>query len=164
MPADLIQQLRDIHEPAAPGFWPLSISWWVLFSLVLVLLIVSIVWLFWRQHRLAPYKRIRNAASILTQQRETGVIDGLTYASGINLLFKELLVDIESRTESTTAFGTTWQDMLADRFDEQGFISGPGTCLGNARFVGSSFSDEGLSGLVHDTLLRVKPSKERVDD
>ena len=99
----------------------------------------------------------------LTQQREAGVLDALTYASGINLLFKELLVDIECRTESTTAFGTSWQDLLADRFNEQGFIAGPGSCLGNARFVGRSFSDEGLPELVQNTLLRVKPSKELVD-
>ena len=163
MPTDLIQQLRDIHEPAAPGFWPLSISWWVLFSVVFVLLICSVVWIVWRNHRLAPYKRIRNMARDLTQQREAGVIDALSYASGINLIFKELLVDIESRTESTTAFGTTWQDLLADRFNEQAFISGPGACLGNARFVGSSFSDDGLPELVHNTLLRVKPSKELVN-
>ncbi|MXZ56226.1 MAG: DUF4381 domain-containing protein [Gammaproteobacteria bacterium] len=163
MPPDLIQQLRDIHEPAAPGFWPLSISWWVLFSLVFVLLIGSVVWIIWRNYRLAPYKRIRNMARELTDRRESGAIDALTYASGINLLFKELLVDVESRTESTTAFGTTWQDLLADRFNEQAFISGSGACLGNARFVGSSFSDEGLSGLVHNTLYRVKPSKELVN-
>ena len=159
MPPDLIQQLRDIHEPAAPGFWPLSFSWWVLFSVVFVLLVGTIVWIVWRSQRLAPYKRIRNMARDLTDQRESGAIDALTYASGINLVFKELLVDIESLTESTTAFGTTWQDLLAHRFNEQAFISGPGACLGNARFVGSSFSDEGLSGLVHSTLMRVKPSK-----
>ena len=97
----------------------------------------------------------------LTQQRETGEIDGLTYASGINLLFKELLMDVENRAESTTAFGTTWQDLLADRFNDEEFISGPGRCLGNARFVGSTFSDEGLSRLVQNTLLCVKPTKER---
>ncbi|MYD45002.1 MAG: DUF4381 domain-containing protein [Gammaproteobacteria bacterium] len=163
MPPDLIQQLRDIHEPTAPGFWPLSTSWWVLFSVVFVLLIGLMLWILWRNHRLAPYKRIRNMARDLTQQRESGEIDALSYASGINLIFKELLVDIESRTESTTAFGTTWQDLLADRFNEQGFISGPGACLGNARFVGSSFSDEGLPGLVQNTLLRVKPTKELTD-
>lgn len=163
MPPDLIQQLRDIHEPAAPGFWPLSISWWVLFSVVFVLLIGSVVWIIWRNYRLAPYKRIRSMARDLTDRRESGAIDALTYASGINLLFKELLVDVESRTESTTAFGSTWQDLLADRFNEQAFISGPGACLGNARFVRSSFSDEGLSGLVHNTLYRVKPSKELVN-
>lgn len=163
MPIDLAEQLRDIHEPSVPGYWPLTVSWWVLFSFILVLLALMIGWYIWRQLRFAPYKRIRNEARALTQQRETGLIDGLTYASAINLLFKELLVDIERRTESTTAFGSTWQDLLADRFNETGFISGPGRCLGNARFVGSGFSDEGLSGLVQNTLLRVKPTKNQVN-
>lgn len=162
MPPDLAQQLRDIHEPAIPGFWPLSLAWWILFSLILVLLVLFTVWYFRRKQLLAPYVRIRHLAKDLTNQRETGVIDGFAYAAGINLLFKELLVDIENRTESTTAFGTTWQDLLADRFNDPAFISGPGSCLGNARFVGRSFSDKGLTELVQNTLLRVKPTKKQV--
>lgn len=163
MPPDLAQQLRDIHEPAIPGFWPLSIAWWILFSLIGVLLVGFAVWYFRRRQQLAPYVRIRHLAKELTVRRETGVINGLAYATGINLLFKELLVDIENRTESTTAFGTTWQDLLADRFNDQAFISGPGSCLGNARFVGRSFSDEGLAELVQNTLLCVKPTKKHVN-
>lgn len=159
MPIDLAQQLRDIHEPVVPGFWPLTVSWWILFSFILLLLAVLIIWYVWRRNRFAPYKRIRNMARELTQQRENDAIDGLTYASGINLLFKELLLDIENRTESTIAFGASWQDLLANRFKNEAFNSGPGRCLGTNRFSGESFSDEGLSGLVQNTLLRVKPTK-----
>ena len=160
MPPGLAQQLRDIHEPAVPGFWPLTISWWILFSFILVMVVILFVWYLWHQRRLAPYKRIRKLAKELTQQRENGTIDALKYATRVNLLYKELLLDVEDRTESTTAFGASWQDLLAARFDNQGFTIGPGRCLGIARFSGTSFSDEGLVGLVQSTLLRVKPRTE----
>ena len=161
MPPDLAQQLRDIHEPAIPGFWPLTVSWWVVFGFVLALVVVVLVWYVRRRYRLAPYKRIRYSAKELTQQRETGVIDGLTYASGINLLFKELLLDIEDRKESTTAFGASWQELLAVRFNNQSFISGAGRCLGTDRFSSATFTDDGLSGLVQNTLWRVKPGNNK---
>ena len=159
MPIDLAQQLRDIHEPAVPGFWPLAVSWWILFILSVILLSALIVWYVRRRKRYVPYKRIRNLARQLTHQRDNGVIDGLMYASGVNLLFKELLLDVEKRTESTIAFGVAWQNLLAQRFNNDAFVSGAGQCLGTVRFKGENFSDEGLSGLVQQTLLRAKPTK-----
>lgn len=159
MPIDLAQQLRDIHEPAVPGFWPLSVSWWILLILTLLLISVLMVWYIRRTIRLVPYKKIQNLARQLTHQRENGVIDGLMYASGVNLLFKELLLDVEKRTESTTAFGTPWQNLLAQRFNNDAFISGAGQCLGTVRFSGENFSDEGLPSLVQQTLVRAKPTK-----
>ncbi|QCU72424.1 DUF4381 domain-containing protein [Luteimonas yindakuii] len=38
--------LRDIHQPAAPGWWPPAPGWWLLATVVLVL---AAAWLWWRR-------------------------------------------------------------------------------------------------------------------
>lgn len=47
--------LRDIHQPAAPSWWPPAPGWWVL---VLVLLVLVAVFVFWRRHRKQRQRRI----------------------------------------------------------------------------------------------------------
>lgn len=164
MPIDLAQQLRDIHEPAIPGYWPLTVAWWLLFSFVLILIIFSLIWYLRQRHRLKPYRRIRTKARALTKQRKNSELDGLSYASAINLLYKELLLDVEDCRESSTAFGISWQDLLANRFNHDGFISDPGRSLGITRFSNDPFFDNGLVELVEETLLCAKPTKKSSDD
>ncbi len=161
MPTELLEQLRDIHEPLAPGYWPLTLAWWITIAIAILILVTSVI-LWIRLHRkFAPYRYIRNQARTLTQHRLSKEIDGLTYATKINLLYKELFVEVENRHEVISMFGPAWLDMIAERFGQDGFRFGAGRCLGTARFISESFSDNGLDDLVKQTLFKVRPLKER---
>lgn len=48
-------QLRDIHLPPAPSWWPLAPGWWALTALALLGL-AAIAWL-WRRHRRQQLRR-----------------------------------------------------------------------------------------------------------
>ena len=62
----LLQQLRDIHAPLAPGFWPPAIGWWILL-LVLVLLLVGGIY---RLRKYLQSRRYRKQALRLLKQIE----------------------------------------------------------------------------------------------
>lgn len=154
---ELLTQLRDIHEPAAPSFWPLPIGWWIAAALALVMLTICILLVVQEQRRKRPYARIRSAAEELNQNRASGEIDALEYATSINLLFKELVIRIEGQDEAASMHGSSWLDFLAERFNDREFVEGAGRCLGSERYLPMSFSDEGLQELVHKTLRRAAP-------
>ncbi len=60
MSQDLAQQLRDIHLPTEPSWWPLALGWW----LILALLFLTIAVLIIRKLRIKSH----NATSIQTNQ------------------------------------------------------------------------------------------------
>lgn len=51
-----LDQLRDIHTPPAPAFWPPAPGWWFLTALGLTALMAAL-WLGWRYRRRNRYRR-----------------------------------------------------------------------------------------------------------
>lgn len=49
--------LRDIHLPAAPGWWPPAPGWWILAGIVLAVLVV--LWRVWSRRRRLAQARVR---------------------------------------------------------------------------------------------------------
>lgn len=157
--AEALQRLRDIHEPAAPGWWPIPIGWWGVAGLGLAMIVVLLWVIFSERRKQAPYVAIRSAAMRLNRIRNEGQIDGREYASRINLLFKELVIRVEGQHEAARLHGTSWLEFLAERFNEREFVEGVGRCLGSTRYIPEPFSDAGLQELINKTLLRVSPLK-----
>ena len=160
--AQALAQLRDIHEPATPPFWPIPIGWWVL-TISIIALIACLIW--WWRSRIAadrPYRSIRDTASRLRDLYQNGHLSEHDYADAANRLYKHLLVDVESVPGSIQADGIPWLNMLADRFEDDSFISGAGKCLGTVRYRPVAFFDERLDGLIDRTLCVVRRPSRRV--
>lgn len=157
-----LAQLRDIHEPAIPAFWPIPIGWWLL-SITIIAVVACLVW-WWRKRYSndRPYRSIREAASELRTRYQNGQLSDQQYVELANRLYKHLLVNVESVPGSIQADGLHWLNMLADRFEDEAFVSGPGKCLGTIRYRPVAFFDQQLDELVAETLCVARYPSRRV--
>lgn len=55
-PNPLLNQLKDIHLPPAPGVWPLAPGWYGLIAMV-ILALISVAWFSWRRQRANRYRK-----------------------------------------------------------------------------------------------------------
>ena len=79
MNKDLLQQLRDIHLPVEPGWWPPAIGWWLL----ALMLAAAVAWLAWRLaarwRRFRPARTARALYREISRQLDTGAITPAQY-------------------------------------------------------------------------------------
>lgn len=102
-------QLRDIHLPAAPGWWPPAPGWWV----VAVLVLISLLLVGRRIRRRLPPRRRWRAANAelerLTQRMAAGG-DMAAFASGVSQLLRRAVRMHEPAAISQ--YGRAWHDTL----------------------------------------------------
>ena len=161
--AQALAQLRDIHEPATPAFWPIPLGWWIL-AIAVIVTIVCLIW-WWRTRYVndRPYRLIRAIAVRLRDLYDSGQLSEREYVDSANRLYKHLLVHVETVPGSVQADGLLWLNMLADRFDDEAFVTGPGKCLGTVRYQPVDFFDNRLDDLIGRTLCDVRyPSRQAV--
>ena len=129
MQTDPLQQLRDVHMPADPSWWPPAPGWWLIAAAAIALL----VWLTFKllqawQARAA----IREARTIhlnnLARFQE-GEIDEKRYTDITNELLKRLLVVAMGRTQLAPLSGQAWLEALDDPSQSDQFTAGPGSAL-----------------------------------
>lgn len=156
---DLLQQLRDIHEPALPGWWPMAYGWWILMAVVLCTVLLM-GWLYWQHNRrMKPYRYIRTQALSLVDAYEAKKMNDLQFQDRVNELFKRLLIRVEDQRYLYPIHGTRWLEELELRFKEPAFVQGAGQSLGDARFMRAQIHSPDFVNLVKNTLGTVEPPK-----
>ncbi len=135
MPEELLQRMRDIHYPEAPGWFPPAPGWWLV--LLLILLAIAFLVFKWRtiQRQRAPYSsalRLLEGAKERTASGELGTRD---YLDQCNQILKRLLVHIRHNDHAVAASGTSWLAELDRLHGGNQFTKGPGQALGDSRFA-----------------------------
>ena len=153
--------LRDIHLPVEPGWWPPAYGWWIVAAILALVAAWAILWGTRRRRQLAPYRQVRREARYLTKQRLELMLDARTYADSVNALYKRVLVHVERRGDAAGLYGQPWLLFLADRFQHSGFLQRAGTCLGSERYEPRPLDDSQLPDLVRETLAGIKPPSRR---
>ncbi len=158
MSPDLLTDLRDIHEPVAPGFWPPAPGWWLVFGgAVATLVLATFLARRWLQHRAAlrlPYVAAERYVRLAARQHAAGEIDTRALADRVSDVLKRVLVRVEQREAASTAAGDAWAQALAERFP-QPELAALGKALGNARFRPRFDADAtGLATTAIDALQR----------
>lgn len=50
--------LRDVHLPAAPGWWPLAPGWWLVLGCIALVLLIGCAWWYRRRRQRRAWERL----------------------------------------------------------------------------------------------------------
>lgn len=158
MQPDLLQQLKDIHLPADPSWWPPAPGWWLL----LVAALIAALWcarkLRQAIQRRRPIWEARKLYQALHDRYRAGQIEAPAYLHEVNELLKRLFVHGLHDTPSRKANDIVWLERLDATVGSTEFTEGPGRQLGNQRFQSVPEADpEALHPLLTRLLKEVRP-------
>jgi len=121
----LLEQLRDIHGAAQPGWWPPAPGWWVVGAVLLALLVLLtrklLHWLALRRRRkawLRELDQLNRAYDPLSNPRE--------YLAGLNCLFRAIAVKAFPGTGCARLQGEKWVEWIRAMLPEQAEDDGLG--------------------------------------
>ncbi|MBD8881113.1 DUF4381 domain-containing protein [Rhodanobacter sp. 7MK24] len=113
MPQSLPQngpELRDIHLPPAPSWWPLAPGWWAMIVLVLLAVIVA-AWFLLHRHRQHKQQRLLLGELEELAARHARVGDDAALAAALHQLLRRVA---RSHDEAATRQrGDSWRRTLA---------------------------------------------------
>ncbi len=171
MAAEQLQQLRDIHVPAAPPWWPPAPGWW----LAALILTAAAAWLAWRAYsgyrRRRPLRQAQRLYASLYQRYRQGEMSRRAYLHETNELIKRVLIHGLGEHRARRASGETWLALLDAHLGTAEFSSGPGRALGNRRFRPESAAQPApeddsvneLHRLVERLLQQLAPERAEAD-
>ena len=158
MQPDLLEQLRDIHLPMQPSWWPPAPGWWLLAAALLLGLGFLARHLLLRRRRMGPIRQARQLLDELFQDYQSGRLSPAGFVHASNELLKRLLVHSLQHAEARPASGREWLALLDGYAASNDFSQGPGAVLGDARFQPEPSIDvPALNNVLHGFLQRVNP-------
>lgn len=110
-PDELLSQLKEIHEPAAIGTWPLAPGWWIIIVGTTCLTIVTA--LLWRRHiRKNGWKKeaVKSIALLRKRAKEQGHHQTLLL---INQLIKRIAIHKSGDPSVKTLTGESWHSFIS---------------------------------------------------
>ncbi|MEZ5560390.1 MAG: DUF4381 domain-containing protein [Pseudomonadales bacterium] len=135
MDTDVLQQLRDIHLPADPSWWPPAPGWWLLALLVLLALALLARRLRRALRARLPLRRARQLYAGIHARYRAGELSDVEYVHASNELLKRVFVHGLDRPGARRASGAEWLALLDRELGTSEFSTGPGRVLGDARFA-----------------------------
>lgn len=156
MNADRLQQLRDIHVPDAPAWWPPAPGWWLL-AVSVVALLIWLLWKLWADsRRRRPVRHARRLYGEVYRRHVAGELGDRAYLDASNELLKRLLIHVLGEDEARRASGDDWLRLLDRHAGDAAFSQGPASVLGDARFRADLAADtEAVHRQIEALLARV---------
>jgi hypothetical protein len=141
-----VLQLRDIHLPGEPAFWPPAPGWWLVAAVAMALLAwMTVIAL--RRYRLHRQRqRVLAALAGLEQQlANERTPDAL---ARLSVLLRRLALMRFPRERVAALTGNAWLRFLDESGGNGRFVDGPGRVLGTGPYQRSLPSDLDAAGLV----------------
>ena len=135
MQSDPLQQLKPLHLPPDPSWWPPAIGWWVLL-LVLIILTAWTVYSMTKFFRaMRPVRHGKYLLSDLYTSLKLGHISDEDFVHLSNQLIKRVLVPGLGKIKYSKLSGSQWLAELDSISGSTNFSQGAGKVLGNERFT-----------------------------
>lgn len=122
--------LRDIHEPAAIGWWPPAIGWWSL--AVVLLLLIGLA--FWIYKLLSRKTAIKTARKKLISISRNNTLNDLQKLREMSILIRRVAISLAPRNEAAGLIGGDWLSYLDRSVEGSPFSRGPGRFLSEAPY------------------------------
>ena len=132
-PTQATLQLRDIHLPAPPDFWPPAPGWWLLVAVALGLATWAGV-LLWRHIKI---RRQRRRILAMLEQMEHSSAGAATpeFLAQLSRLTRRLALMRFPRQEIASLTGQDWLRFLDSSGGEGQFSQGPGRVLAQGPYM-----------------------------
>jgi hypothetical protein len=132
LPMDPLSDLRDIHLPPSPPFWPPAPGWWLLALAAIAALAFAVRFalLAWRRGR--ARRAAARAMSRLRARYERGEALNLLTAELATIL-RRAAMSRHPRAQVAGLTGRDWLEFLDD--DTHQFTEGVGRCLATAPYA-----------------------------
>ncbi len=142
--------LRDIHAPEDPAFWPPAAGWWLVSGLILVLLILVLV------KGLRTWRRQCRRRRLLKElQALSSLGSGPELAARISELLKRVALSGFEQREVAGLSGEAWLDFLDRTGGDGRFSRGHGRVLADGPYLKTAqFDVQGLVELAGDWVRR----------
>jgi hypothetical protein len=122
-----VLDLRDIHAPPLPGFWPPAPGWWVLAILLMTLLAAGLLWLR-RRYRVRRFRhQVMLELDNITNRYNGNNIHDLVAAIGVWL--RRVALHRYPAEQVASLTGSAWLEFLDDTGGEGQFSNGVGQVL-----------------------------------
>jgi len=154
---DPLSQLRDLHLPPDPSWFPPAPGWWAVAALALAALAILARQRLVARRRRAPFRAASIELAALRADADAGRATPIDFAHGANAILKRVAVHALRRPEAAPLTGDDWLAFL-DRLGEgEAFRRGAGAALGDARFTTAAAIDHrALDACVRELLARLE--------
>jgi hypothetical protein len=141
-----VLDLRDVHAPPFPDFWPPAPGWWVALALLAALLVLVAVQLY-RRYRLRRLRR-QVLSSLDTLVAGYSPESAVGFVTEVSILLRRVALRRFPRRRVAALFGPDWCRFLDETGGEGGFSRGAGQVLASGPYAARVDVDpEGLTAL-----------------
>jgi len=144
MQQNLVEQLRDIHQPAVPADDSLQL---MLILAVLIVASLSLLYSIWRLYRPVRPAWQRRAIDELENARQSADSDSLANAA---MTLRRAVAHMGATSDMSKSSGSRYLHQLDELFDCDFFTAGSGAIFGNPLYqqtVSSSEVDNAINGV-----------------
>ena len=128
-------ELRDIHLPAEPSWWPPAPGWWLLLAIVMAAVALYIYWHHRCRRPTVKRSLARELETIRSDYRQ-GDANARLAVNAVARLLRRALIGYRGRRQGAATTGDAWREQLEQLTP------------------GREFSDEQLQWLAHERYRR----------
>lgn len=125
-------QLRDIHLPPPPGFWPPAPGWWLLAAILLGIAIWLGILL---ARRIRRHRRQRLLLALLADIERSPAEAPQQQLTQLSMLLRQLALALFPRRRVAAITGGDWLHFLDSTGGDGRFAQGPGRVLADGPYM-----------------------------